>query len=90
MDQGQKGAQSSRQAGSQFKQGNGSSNQPASIWPPHTHKEEMNNGLNAFNWVMLLFPDDSDGFPSARNSFCLDSRHTNLYAHSAATQQHKK
>lgn len=40
MDRGQMGAQSSRQAGSQLKQGNGSSQ------PPHMHKEELNNGLN--------------------------------------------
>lgn len=74
MDQGQMGAQSSRQAGSQLKQGNGSSNHPVSIWPPHMHKKELNNGLNARSTVLTyLVQPILIRFPQFSTYFCPDS-----------------
>lgn len=79
MDQGQMGAKSSRQAGSQLKQGNGLSNHPASIWPPHMHNEEMNNGLNALSIELCYLAQPTlMGFPQSATHFCPDSLQTNL------------
>ncbi len=74
MDRGQMGHKVADRPAANSNKETGRPNHPASIWPPHMHKEELNNSLNvclielSYTVQTILM-----GFPHFRPNWTPDS-----------------